>query len=245
MPGTPPTSPNFGAPRYADSDTMSFSEQVNAITDTVDAKAVLTTDSRLSDERVPEDGSVTTAKIASGGLTLAALAEAVANVIPKAGDLVQSAASTRAGYVLCDGTAYSRSTYAALFAAIGTNFGPGDGETTFNVPDYRGRVIIGAGSGTDLSPRTLGQYGGEETHQLTAAESGVNGNGYAASSFNAFVEYTGAPADVDGYIGESPLEWGVNVSSATGASLAARNADNAHNNMQPYGVANTFICTGL
>lgn len=51
------------------------------------------------------------------------------------------------GFLLCDFAAVSRATYAALFAIIGTTYGPGDGSTTFNVPDSRGRVAVGAGSG--------------------------------------------------------------------------------------------------
>jgi len=48
--------------------------------------------------------------------------------------------SAPAGFLLCGGQAVSRATYAALFAAIGTTFGAGDGSTTFNLPDLRGRA---------------------------------------------------------------------------------------------------------
>lgn len=48
-----------------------------------------------------------------------------------------------ASFLMCDGSAVSRTTYAALFATIGTTFGTGDGSTTFNVPDMRGRVAAG------------------------------------------------------------------------------------------------------
>ena len=55
--------------------------------------------------------------------------------------------STPTGYLLCDGSAVSRTTYADLFAVIGTFFGVGDGSTTFNLPDHRGRSPIGPGTG--------------------------------------------------------------------------------------------------
>jgi microcystin-dependent protein len=48
------------------------------------------------------------------------------------------------GYILCDGRAVSRTTYSALFGVIGTTYGVGDGTTTFNVPDLRGRAVFGA-----------------------------------------------------------------------------------------------------
>jgi microcystin-dependent protein len=55
------------------------------------------------------------------------------------------------GWLACDGTAVSRTTYAALFAAISTGYGVGDGSTTFNVPDFRGRVISGLGTHVDVN----------------------------------------------------------------------------------------------
>lgn len=60
------------------------------------------------------------------------------------GDLMPSLATSKTGFVLCNGGAYSRTTYAALFAVLGTSFGAGDGSTTFNVPDFRGRTFQGA-----------------------------------------------------------------------------------------------------
>ena len=78
--------------------------------------------------------------------------------------------SVPGGTLSCDGTAYSRTTYAQLFSLIGTTFGAGNGTTTFNVPDMRSRVPIGSGQGSNLSNYNLGQTGGEETHVLSAAE---------------------------------------------------------------------------
>lgn len=67
------------------------------------------------------------------------------------------------GWLLCDGAAVSRSTYAALFAVLGATYGPGNGSTTFNVPDFRGRTAVGAGAGPGLTTRTRGQMFGAET----------------------------------------------------------------------------------
>jgi microcystin-dependent protein len=77
-------------------------------------------------------------------------------------------ATAPSGYLLCDGSNYSTTTYAALFAAIGYAWG-GSG-TSFNVPDMRGRVSIGAGSGTGLTNRTLAAVNGEENHVLVSSE---------------------------------------------------------------------------
>jgi microcystin-dependent protein len=68
-------------------------------------------------------------------------------------------AQVPSGWLLCDGTAVSRSQYAALFEAVSTLFGTGDGSTTFNVPDFRNRFQLVHGSF-----KTLGQTGGATDH---------------------------------------------------------------------------------
>ena len=71
--------------------------------------------------------------------------EVVADTALPTGTLAPFAGSTApTGFLLCQGQAVSRTTYAALFAAIGTTYGAGDGSTTFNLPDGRGRALIGA-----------------------------------------------------------------------------------------------------
>lgn len=73
------------------------------------------------------------------------------------------------GWALCDGRVMQIAQNQALFAVIGTTYG-GNGTTTFNLPDLRGRFPIGPGSGPGLTPRSPGQGGGAETVTLTAAQ---------------------------------------------------------------------------
>lgn len=106
---------------------------------------------------------------------------AVAALLPP-GMVVPFAGSTAPeGWLLCAGQAVSRTTYAALFAAIGTTYGVGDGSTTFNLPDLRGRLPYGkdnmtgsdaarlttAGGGIDGD--TLGATGGQQSRTLVQA----------------------------------------------------------------------------
>ena len=69
------------------------------------------------------------------------------------------------GFLICDGSAISRSTYADLFSSIGTTYGAGDGSTTFNLPDMSGRVPIGVSLDS-----SLGDVGGEEAHTILTNE---------------------------------------------------------------------------
>ena len=72
-------------------------------------------------------------------------------------------ATIPAGWLPCDGAAVSRIDYSSLFAALGTKWGVGDGSSTFNVPELRGRSLLGSGTGPSLTARVLAQIGGKES----------------------------------------------------------------------------------
>ena len=74
------------------------------------------------------------------------------------------------GWLKCDGRAVFRDAYPALFAVIGTSFGAGNGSTTFNVPDARGRVAGAVGQGSGLTSRSIGNQVGAESHVLATGE---------------------------------------------------------------------------
>jgi microcystin-dependent protein len=95
------------------------------------------------------------------------------------------------GYLLCDGSQISRTTYAALFALIGTTFGVGDGSTTFNLPNYLNRFAVGAGSSYALAATggskdatlvshshtfsaTTGNQSADHTHSGTTGSAGAH-----------------------------------------------------------------------
>jgi microcystin-dependent protein len=73
-------------------------------------------------------------------------------------------------WLICNGRAISRSQYQTLFGVIGTEYGAGDGSTTFNIPNLESRVPVGAGQGSGLSNYGIGTSGGEETHSLAMGE---------------------------------------------------------------------------
>lgn len=92
------------------------------------------------------------------------------------GDLKWSAVTnetslSRRGWIMCDGRPLSRSNYPDLFAVINTTYGSGDGSTTFNLPDCKGRVLaapgLPSGDTTASKTRVIGQPFGHERHTLT------------------------------------------------------------------------------
>ena len=107
-----------------------------------------------------------------------ALAGAV-NAVPLGSVTAFAGSAAPAGWQLCYGQAISRTQYAGLFAVTSTTYGSGDGYTTFNLPDLRGRAIAGIDNmgGTDAgrlsTANTAGTTTGTETITLTSAESGV------------------------------------------------------------------------
>ena len=77
-----------------------------------------------------------------------------------------------AGYLKCDGAAVSRTTYAALFAKLGTTWGAGNGTTTFNLPDLRGEFIRGADDGRGLDTGRV--FGSVQNGTLVPVSNGIN-----------------------------------------------------------------------
>jgi len=91
-------------------------------------------------------------------------------LIPAGSIIGWGASSPPTGWLSCDGSAISRTTYASLFAAIGTSFGSGDGSTTFNIPNYEDKLVMGAGSNNAVGD-SVGSFraAGAATTDSTAA----------------------------------------------------------------------------
>ncbi|MBX7220294.1 MAG: tail fiber protein [Blastocatellia bacterium] len=88
------------------------------------------------------------------------------------------------GYAFCDGALLAISQNDTLFIILGTTFG-GDGQTTFGLPDFRGRVPIHAGQGPGLSAYPLGQKAGAETVTLAAGQIPAHTHSFSASTADA------------------------------------------------------------
>ena len=171
----------------------------------------------------------------SGQLSFANVSASAFNagmLLPYAGS------SAPTGWLLCHGQAISRTTYSGLYAVVGTTYGAGDGATTFNIPDLRGRVVagkddMGGSSANRLTNQTggldgdgLGNTGGAETHTLSVAELAAHTHtavGAAGPSNYAL----GGPA--------GSFSW-TQTTSSTGN-------DTPHNNVQPTIILSYIIKT--
>ena len=154
-------------------------------------------------------------------------------------------------FVLCYGQAISRTTYASLFSLVSTTYGTGDGSTTFNVPDLRGRVIagydsMGGSSANRLTNQsggvegdTIGAVGGAETHTLTEAQlaahthtASVTDPGHTHNYDQA--QYTFASTNNATQVATSNSATATS-SATTGITVSNANTGGggAHNNVQP------------
>lgn len=168
-----------------------------------------------------------------------ALAAAVAGGLAPTGVVLPFAGATApAGWLLCSGQVVSRTTYAALFSAIGTAYGAGDGVTTFAVPDLRGRVPAGkddmggtaasrlTSGGAGVDGLTLGAAGGSQTHTLTTGQMPSHSHDYVGGANAAGSGTVGAAGQsANGYL----------------MTTVASGSGGAHNNTQPTLVANYII----
>lgn len=173
---------------------------------------------------------------AATSLPAASLNTVVTGLVPPGTVTPYAGATAPSNWVLCDGSAISRTTYADLFAILGTTYGAGDGSTTFNVPNLKGRVPVGLDS-TQTEFDARGETGGAKTHTLTAAEQASMSIYYGTPS-PADQYRVGAGGALGGYVGP-----GVSSVNNGYGSLTALGGGGAHNNLQPYITLNYIIKT--
>lgn len=184
--------------------------------------------------------SSTGADAGTGDVTISASATSV----PAGSIVAYGGAAAPSGWLLCNGAAVSRSTYASLFAALSTTYGIGDGSTTFNLPNLQQRFPLGkAASGTGA---TLGAAGGAIDHSHTSAAHShtiqshshtINSHAHTiqghshplsaagaamigATSTNTYINRTSTGSWTAEFVANPAQGWSTNTTSvSTGASL--------------------------
>lgn len=176
-----------------------------------------------------QDGAITNAHIAGGAniaaskldstLATKSYVDGVAQGAP-IGTIILHAGATPTGYLYCDGATYdgTSATYSALYSVIQNQFG-GNTPAAFKVPDFRGRLPVGIGTGTGLSQRQMGDKGGEQSHVLTVAEMPSHTHG---------IDYVGSYGGGYGWLD------GTSAQSSGFKSTQANGGNGAHNTMPPF-----------
>lgn len=141
------------------------------------------------------------------------------------------------GYLLCNGAAVSRTTFAALFAILGTTFGAGDGSITFNLPDYRDRMPIGAGTTYALNAKGGNKDATLPAHTHTATST-VSDPGHSHTKVG-FNQFQGSNAGYPGFDGSGDSYTQVASDSSTtgisvGTTVASAGASATNANLPPY-----------
>ena len=185
------------------------------------------------------------------------------------GDIVWSGADAAPALcVLAYGQAISRTDYPALYEVYGTTYGVGDGSTTFNVPDVRGRVIAGqddmGGVSADrltnqsggVEGDTLGAVGGSETHALTSGQNGTHSHSVSGNTGGTSSTFTYS-ANSANWGGGSNLTITNVAATGLGSTItspshthsisltsAESGSGTAHNNVQPTIILNAYVYAG-
>lgn len=197
--------------------------------------------------------------LAPGNIVKNMLASVVQEALVPAGSIIAFGSATApSGYLVCDGSAVSRTTYADLFAAIGTSHGNGNGTTTFNLPDLRGRFIRGfdngAGRDPDAAGRTASNTGGltgsnvgtlqghafqTHTHTQTA-----HGHSTQTGGVGSAARPNGVANDLL-YGGTGSTNWGITAVATTAvnqnATASGTHAQASANETRPVNVSEQFI----
>lgn len=217
---------------------------------------------------IPSDDSIQSYRFTAAQMKTYMQTAFASLFVPTGSVLDYAGSSAPTGFLLCYGQAISRTTYAALFAAIGTTFGVGDGSTTFNVPDLRGRVGVGkddmggsaanrvtSGGGAGFDGAGLGNNGGYQAVQLTSSQMPSHTHtanhshtvtGRAAASGDHYHNTSSSPAFIS-TLGNGGSE-GYGSAFASGASTdsasvttSSAGGTTAHLNMQPSIILNKII----
>ncbi len=143
------------------------------------------------------------------------------------------------GHAFCRGQLLSISQNSALFALLGTTYG-GDGQTTFGLPDLRGRVPISQGTGPGLSPRTIGEASGVENVSLTTGQIPAHNHLLLAAGSTA----NSSDPSNNRWASQPSLGQYETVSSGSNlktTALGSTGGSQPHNNLQPYIAINYLI----
>ena len=184
--------------------------------------------------------SAPTASAGTNTTQVATTAFVLANSNPTGAITMWGTGTAPSGWLLCTGGAVSRSTYAALFAVISTQFGVGDGSTTFNLPNFQDRVPFGVGAIAVSNGATGGSADAvvvSHTHTATVTDPGHNHSEKFYSDSGSVYGLQSGTNNYDGNRQTGTATTGITVANST-AGVSGTNA-----NLPPYLAINFIIKT--
>ena len=137
------------------------------------------------------------------------------------------------GWAKCEGQLLQISQYSALFSLLGTRYG-GDGSTTFALPDLRGRVAIGSGTGPGLTPHPLSQRAGSETNMLTVTNLPAHNHSINAVTADGNTSVPGGNLPAGTKLLDKEYSDTTATTSMNATMVSSTGGGEAVNNMQPY-----------
>jgi microcystin-dependent protein len=175
---------------------------------------------------------VATADIQDSSITYQKLAQSLINIVCPVGEIrLFAGPNIPSGWFNCEGQWISRTTYAALFAAIGTYWGVADGTVNFALPDFRGRVPVGYnGANAGFSGFAFAGTGGEERHTLSNAE--MPTHAHDMTHTHSYISIGGGNGIASGN------GWAPTAATTGGISggMKSEGGGGSHNTMQPFAV---------
>jgi microcystin-dependent protein len=213
---------------YANVVNSYFVSAANVITSNVETQNLTTSTIVASGGAFTGAVTAPTAPIGTNTTQIATTEFVFNNALPAGALMMWATGSAPTGWLLCQGQAVSRSTFSTLFAAIGTTFGSGDGSSTFNVPDYRDRMPVGAGS-----LYSLGSTGGSKDAIVVAHSHSLSGGGVSGT----FVTGVSTSSSSFNTVGLNAI---TSVSTTTGSptytnpTVQSAGSSGTNANMPPY-----------
>lgn len=151
-------------------------------------------------------------------------------------------------WLLCDGSVVNISQYQVLYSLIGTTYG-GNGVTTFALPDMRGRLPLGQGNGTNLTPRVLGQTFGTEGAQVPVPSQPAHTHTFNTLNVTADtatvvsgLAFANAESPGLGYLKDGLGTSGGTLAALYDSSVSSVGGGQGHNNVMPCATMNFIIC---
>tara|TARA_A100001391_G_scaffold30793_1_gene16470 strand:- start:509 stop:1639 length:1131 start_codon:yes stop_codon:yes gene_type:complete len=170
----------------------------------------------------------------------------IVNGVPSGSVFCMAVATIPTGYLECNGAAVSRTTYAALFAIIGTTYGTGNGSSTFNIPDLRGEFVRGFdnGKGTDSGRSIASSQGSANLSHGHSVSASVNDSGHVhATSFDNKKYFPGGGSTSIGYGGAGgyPADVFTMSNATTGISVSISQNNAGGGEARPRNIAMMYI----